>query len=137
MAKSSEALLRRKLRSVLDEEIAALPERLRGPIILCYLEGRPTVQAARDLRCTKTTLARRITRARTLLRISLLKRGLRVSNATLHQALRGMAAKTPVPALLIIKTVKAALLVAAGKSPAGIVSARVLALAEEALASFR
>ena len=136
MGRSNDHLLSRKLRSVLDEEIAALPEAYRGPVILCYLEARPAAQAARELRCAKATVARRLAYARTLLRVSLIERGIRVSDHTLAKSLTAMAETTPVPALLIIKTVKAALLVAAGKSPAGFVSARVLALAEEAMASF-
>jgi hypothetical protein len=36
----------KELRTVLDRELAALPEKLRAPLILCYLEGRSQEEAA-------------------------------------------------------------------------------------------
>src|SRR5262245_38102620 len=39
-------LMWRDLRPVLDEEVSRLPDKCRTPLILCYLEGRTTDQAA-------------------------------------------------------------------------------------------
>ena len=39
----------RELLSVLDEEVQRLPERYRGPLVQCYLEGRTCDEASRTL----------------------------------------------------------------------------------------
>src|SRR5205085_12586752 len=49
-----------ELRSVLDEEIGALPERYRAPVVPCYLEGKSYGDAARELGWPKTSLASRL-----------------------------------------------------------------------------
>jgi len=48
---------------VLDEEIAALPERYRTAIVLCHLESKTLEQAARELGCPKSSLASRLTQS--------------------------------------------------------------------------
>ncbi len=128
------ARLRRKLRSILDEEIASLPEKYRAAVVLYYLESKSCRQAARELHCLPATLAKHLARARALLRRSLLMRGFTLPPGIVARTLREMAAVAPVPLLLIYKTVKAAALVAAGKPVStAYLSARALALAEEAL----
>jgi RNA polymerase sigma factor (sigma-70 family) len=123
-----------ELRSVLDEEIASLSEKYQGPIVLCHLEGKTYDEAARELGCTKVTLSRRLTKARALLRRKLERRGITLSLATLATALTEAAQAAPLPAFLALNTVKAATLVATGKTAAGgCLSASALALAEEAL----
>ncbi len=60
---------------VLDEELTALPEELRGPLVLCYLQGRTRDEAARALGCSLAMLKRRLERGRNLLRDRLTRRG--------------------------------------------------------------
>ncbi|MDY3556003.1 sigma-70 family RNA polymerase sigma factor [Gemmata sp. JC717] len=60
----------------LDEELAALPEELQGPLVLCYLQGRTRDEAAHALGCSLTKLKRRLERGRTLLRDRLTRRGI-------------------------------------------------------------
>jgi len=50
----------KELRTVLDAELAGLPERQRLPLILCYLEGRSQEEAAGQLGWSKSTLIRRL-----------------------------------------------------------------------------
>jgi RNA polymerase sigma factor (sigma-70 family) len=66
---------RRELALVLDEEIQQLPEPLRSPIVLCYLEELTQDEAAGRLGWSKGTLRRRLERARELLRARLTGRG--------------------------------------------------------------
>src|SRR5262249_26855177 len=66
----------RELHQILHEELARLPESYRLPLILCYLEGEPQDEAARQLGWTVTTLKGRLNRSRNLLRRRLRRRGL-------------------------------------------------------------
>jgi C-terminal peptidase prc len=113
----------RELGAVLDEELRRLPPRLRAPLLLCYLEGRTSDQAARELSWSLRTLQRRLAQGRELLRMRLTRRGLTLSAALLAPALGRSA---DVPALLAITTIKTAVAFAAG---AGAVPARAAALA--------
>ena len=121
-----------ELRLVLDEVIDSLSEKCRAPIVLCCLEGKSLDRAARELGCPKTSLVRRLTQARELLRWKLEQRGITLAIGALATSLAEMASATPLPAILTIKTVKAATLMATGQAVAGgCISAHVLALAEE------
>ena len=123
-----------ELRLALDEEIGSLPEKYRAPVVLCYLESKTHEQAARDLGCPKSTLESRLARARELLRRQLERRGITLAVGALATTLAEMACATTMPALLTIKIVKAATLIAAGKSAVGgCLSKGAVALAEEAI----
>src|SRR6516225_4994305 len=54
------------LRPILDEEVGRLPERLRLPLILCYLEGQTNEEAARQLGCPIGTVFSRLSKGRAL-----------------------------------------------------------------------
>jgi RNA polymerase sigma factor (sigma-70 family) len=123
-------LTSQEVRAVLDEEIALLPEKYSTPIVLCYLEGKSYERAARQIGCPKPSLASRLARARELLRRRLERRGITLLAATLTTALAEMGTAAPLPALLTIKTIKAAALVATGKSAVGCFSAGAVALEE-------
>jgi RNA polymerase sigma factor (sigma-70 family) len=64
-----------ELRTVLDAELAALPEQQRLPLLLCYLEGRTQDEAARHLGWSTRTLRRRLNAAREALARRLRRRG--------------------------------------------------------------
>src|SRR5262249_9919052 len=69
------ALVREELRSLLEEEVNALPDRFRAPVVLCYLEGRSNSEAAAQLGCPKGTIDSRLATARNRLLGRLLRRG--------------------------------------------------------------
>jgi RNA polymerase sigma factor (sigma-70 family) len=73
----------REVRPVLDEEIARLPEKYRAVVLLCYLAGHSTTEAAGLLGIPRGTVLSRLSTARQLLRKWLLRRGFALSVAAL------------------------------------------------------
>src|SRR5262245_40384012 len=69
---------------LLHAEIDRLPERLRGPFVLCVLEGKTNEDAARLLGVPHGTVLSRLSRARARLRQRLTRRG--VTGATVAAA---------------------------------------------------
>jgi hypothetical protein len=123
---------RSDLRAALDAALDRLPEKYRTPLVLCYLEGKTHEQAAGELGWPKSTLGRRLEKAKTLLRCRLRGCGVTLPAGVLAAVLVGEA--TPVPAALLGSTLKAALAVTAGSAAAaGAVSATALAVAEGVL----
>lgn len=92
------------VRRVLDEELDRLPEKYRGPVVLCLLDGCTRDEAAGRLGYSLNTLKRRLDAGRELLRARLLRRGV-------APAVLGVAALDPAglraavsPALLTAAT---------------------------------
>ncbi len=69
-------LIWREVRVALDEELQHLPERLRSPLLLCYLSGLTRDEAAKQLGWSLGTLKRRLEEGRTVLRKRLERRGI-------------------------------------------------------------
>jgi RNA polymerase sigma factor (sigma-70 family) len=114
------------LRPVLDAEIDRLPEKYRAPFILCYLDGRTNMEAARELGCPKGTILSRLAWARERLRARLRRRGFDLS-AGLPVVALASAAPT---AVLVDSTLKAAL---SGAGKASVVAGPVAALTQGVL----
>lgn len=72
-----------QIRPLLDEELDALPEIYRNPLILHYLEGHNQEETATILGCSYGTVSGRLNRARILLRERLLRRGVTMPIAVL------------------------------------------------------
>jgi RNA polymerase sigma factor (sigma-70 family) len=119
-----------EIQAVLDEEVCRLPEKYRGPVLLCYFEGMTCEEAARQLRCPLGTVATRLARARQRLQSRLMRRGLTAGSVVLLTGI-GSAA---VPASLADRTMQAALQITLGQSLAAAgVSERVMTLMQGAL----
>jgi RNA polymerase sigma factor (sigma-70 family) len=118
---------RHELGMVLDEELTRLPERLRAPFNLCFVEGRTRDQAARELGWPLRTLQRRLEQGRGLLRSRLLRRGVTLSATLLVAELSSPPARAGLSSLLVDATVKAA---SHGCADHRAASAKAVALAE-------
>jgi RNA polymerase sigma factor (sigma-70 family) len=129
--KGPDELARRELRAVLDEEIARLPGKYRTVVILCYLAGLTTEEAARQLGCPRGTINSRLASARTRLRERLAGRDLALPPESMVLVLLNGAAGGP--PMLVSSTVRAATLVAAGQAIGGAVAPGVAALTEGVL----
>src|SRR5205085_3518565 len=92
-----EAVARRDLGAILDEEVSRLPEKYRIPVVLCYLQGESYREAGRQLRVPLGTVAARLIRARTMLQARLARRGVGVCGAALA-TLSGPQAASAAPA---------------------------------------
>jgi RNA polymerase sigma-70 factor (ECF subfamily) len=115
---------------ILHAEIDRLPERYRGPVVLCDLEGRTHEEAAEQLGCPIGTVKSRLSRARERLRLRLARRGVIPAAGGLGTLLTEQAASA-VSSKLALATAEAAnQFAASGKSAAGTVPAAVVTLAE-------
>lgn len=116
-----DALTLREFLAALDDELAALPDKYRGPLVLCFLQERTQDDAAKRLGVSLSTLKRRLDAGRELLRGRLTRRGVELPGVLLAAGLGG----GPVPAALAEGVVRAATV-----GVAGVVSANVLTITE-------
>ena len=96
----------------LHEEIVRLPERYREPVVLCYLEGLTTEEAARRLGWPRGTVLSRLSRARERLRGRLTRRGLAPSASLTGAWLSPGASTTSMPTTFLDAAVREALMFA-------------------------
>lgn len=104
------------LGDVLDEELARLPDRLRNPLILCYLRGKSHVDAASELGCPVSTLSNRLIRGCEILRSRLARRGLGVAAGHVALALAALRIDAAVPPGVSRTVVANAIQFAAGRT---------------------
>jgi len=118
---------------VLDQELGRLPDKYRIPIVLCDLENKSIREAARLLGWPQGTLAGRLARGRKMLAARLARRGFALSGGLLA-AMLAQNALACLPLSLVSSTIKAATSYEAGRAAVeGLVSAKVVALAEGVL----
>ncbi len=117
----------RKLGRILEEEVSALPERLRLALLLSYWEGLSNEETARRLGWPCGTVKTRLAKARKLLHERLTRRGVTLPAGGAVLLLAESAGNAAVPPTLAAATITAANPHMAGASP------RVAALAQEGL----
>lgn len=93
---------------VLDEELARLPEKIRAPLVLCYLEGKTRGEAAIVLGYSERTLKRRLSAGKEALRRRLERRGMTLPAAIFAAALTERTARATVSGSLLRTTVRSA-----------------------------
>jgi RNA polymerase sigma factor (sigma-70 family) len=113
----------------LHEELARLPEKYREPLVLCYLEGLTTDEAARRLGCPQGTVLSRLSRGKERLRDRLTRRGL----ASPVGLMAGGLSAEVVPAALSHSVVQSALRLAADRAAMSIVPTAVAGLTQGVL----
>ncbi len=114
----------------LSLELERLPETLKAPLVLCYLEGLTNEQAAHHLGTSLRTFRRRLSQGRERLKGRLLRRGLAPSAALITSALPQESARAILlPPAWSDQTVRAAL----EFSRNGAVAGTAATLAQEAL----
>ncbi len=92
---------------ILHEEVNRLPERLRAPVVLCYLEGLTYAMAAQRLALSDGTLRGRLAQARRQLRRRLTMRGVVVPAGLMAAGISNQS-HAAVPTSLVQSTIRIA-----------------------------
>jgi RNA polymerase sigma factor (sigma-70 family) len=92
----------------LAAELNRLPERLRAPLILFYLEGESRQATAEQLDVTEAAIKSRLARGRSLLRSRLMRRGVSLSIAVGSMVAGSSVSQAAVATVLLEQTVSSA-----------------------------
>ncbi len=119
---SADDLTWNEIQQFVHMELAAISERYRAPLVLCFLEGKTQDDAAKHLGVSKATLKKRLEHGRSLLRLRLIRRGIGPTALVAAAAWPAATATACVPIALVSATVKAAAAIATGQATAGLLS---------------
>jgi RNA polymerase sigma factor (sigma-70 family) len=121
-----------RLKTVLDDELDAMPDKYRHPLILFHLEGRSLEECCELVRCKSSALGMRLARGRELLRERLQRRQILVRTSLVIALMTTHASAAHLNPLFISATTSSVNLFAAGNA-AAIASTHVAGLAKGAL----
>lgn len=107
------------VKAVVDEELNRLPDKYRGALVLCDLEGHTQQEAAKQLGIPEGTVSSRLTRGRKLLAERLTRRGVTLSASTLAVSLLAQHARAGLSYLLVSVTVQGVMDSLPGSTAAG------------------
>jgi len=123
-----------EMQMVLDEELGKLPERYRGPLFLCYWQGKTRDEAAEALQLTPGKLHGLLERGRVLLRERITSRGWTLSAALCATFITANVGKAALAPTLVVACARGAQLFATGQPiAAGVIPDSVLTLSKEVL----
>jgi hypothetical protein len=114
-------------------DVALLPDKLRSPIVLCYLKGLTVQAAALELGCPRGTVLSRLAAARERLRDRLSRRGLGLPAGLVAAGLPTSTSDALVSATLADSLVRTVLSTATDKATVGTASPTVASLTHEVL----
>jgi RNA polymerase sigma factor (sigma-70 family) len=115
----------------IEEEIARLPESLRLPVVMCYIQGLTNSEAASRIGCPEGTVASRLARARSRLRRRLRARGIAVVGAAALVEALSTGASASVAAALEKSTIAIVSQAASASTATGVLSITAVRLGQE------
>lgn len=117
----------------LHEEIGSLPEKLRLPVVLCYLEGMTAEATAERLGCPRGTVLSRLAAAKERLRRRLTRRGIALPAGLLTAGISAVPVEASIPATLAQSVVHSASQIASGGTVTSAATAEIASLASHVL----
>lgn len=96
----AEDALTRDESALVVAELGHLPDKYRAPLVLCYLEGQTTEEAAANLNCPVGTFKSRLAKGRDLLRGRLTRRGLALTSMAIAAVLVSSRADAAPPLVI-------------------------------------
>ncbi|MBX3441517.1 MAG: sigma-70 family RNA polymerase sigma factor [Planctomyces sp.] len=119
--------------TALDEELARMPEPIRGPLLLHYLQDKSAAEIAEELGLSVSCVEGRLRRGRRELQLRLVRRGIGISAVVTAANILAAPAEAAVAAPLVSATAKACIAAATGATLPPLISPEATHLAAREL----